>query len=100
MLARELLRAFHASDDPPCLTEILRIFGSVASSLGKSEPGRLGEALVERQTLERVVYFLQNSLDEKLLGRVTRASSCFRGSSIDVIVGRSGSRRTGRNRER
>lgn len=72
-LSEQLLLAFHSSDDPACLTEVLRLFASAAAAClgGAKEGGRLGAGLVARETLERLVFFLENSLEEKLLARVS-----------------------------
>lgn len=71
VLGEELLRAYHSSDDPACLTEILRLLASLASLLGREEAGRLVGGLADRQTLARLIFFLESSLEEKLLARVS-----------------------------
>lgn len=118
-MGEELLRAFHDSDDPAPLTELLRLFSAVAltktaaatnedsaaapaaaaatghgdekpaSSEEPTAPSRAGEAaeaapeadvtgavglvlgLAERETLERLAFFLENSLEERLLAWVS-----------------------------
>lgn len=110
-LGPELLRAFHDSDDPAPLTELLRLFSAIAllmptttASCAASEavvatridderpaggpasatPVRGGTApqtavvrggglvlgLADNGTLERLAFFLENSLEERLLAWV------------------------------
>lgn len=82
-LGDELLLAFHSTDDPACLTEILRLFSAAAMAAtavtveggGETEPqtAALSSGLVARDTLERLAFFLENSLEEKLLAWVRSA---------------------------
>lgn len=67
-LAEELLRAFHSTNDPAPLTELLRLFSTVALM-----PAVVGfsSGLTARDTLEKLAFILENSLEEKLLARVS-----------------------------
>lgn len=81
-LSEELTRAFHSTDDPACLTELLRLFSIAAMAISVPASGTqdvdigprirgLGEGLVTEETLKRVGFFLANSLEEKLLSHVS-----------------------------
>lgn len=82
-LGEELLLAFHSTDDPACLTEILRLFATAAMAVPAVAPEEnqnarttavgLGPGLMARHTLERLGFILESSLEEKLLTRVSAA---------------------------
>lgn len=92
-LGGELLLVFHSSDDPACLTEVLRLFSAAAMTATAATPEGYGETrppaavlasgLVERDTLERLAFFLENSLEEKLLAWV---SSMVIGGAIHTLA--------------
>lgn len=89
-LSQELLRAFHTTDDPVSLTEILRLLSSAAKTASvavtpESELGSqsavvpvpataavgLAPSMAAVETLERLGFFLESCLEEKLLSRVS-----------------------------
>eukprot|EP00752_Nemacystus_decipiens_P017807 g15965.t1 len=132
-LGEELLRAFHDSDDPASLAELLRLFSAVAlmknpaanstgsaavavtatgngaeRSAGQEETtapaGAAGAAeaapqsavahavdfargLAERETLERLVFFLENSLEERLLAWACSLTYSLMYRHGDVVIG-------------
>lgn len=96
-LSQELLRAFHTTDDPISLTEILRLLCSAAKTAPaavalESEPDSqssvvpvpaeaavgLAPTMAAAETLERLGFFLESCLEEKLLSRVSSRRVTFR----------------------